>query len=80
MIKETLKDKELAKLSRDELFLYIILKTSEYLNLKKISYTMIKKVYHKKITNIQIDNLMKNLIEKQIIKTNEFILFSGVSK
>ncbi len=78
MIKDLLKDKELAKLSRDELYLYIILKTSEYLKLKKISYAMIKEVYQKQITNIQIDNLMKNLIKKRIIKTGEFIL-SGKS-
>ena len=76
----SLNDEELSKLTRDQLFLYIILRTSEYMNFKGISYTMIKRIYHRKITNTEIDDLLKSLIRKKIIKSNKFILLNGDSK
>ena len=80
MRKNSLTDKELSELNQDELFLYIILKTSKYLNLKKISYGMIKEIYHKNITNARIDHLFRSLINKKIIIADEFTILKEDSK
>ncbi len=69
-----LTDKELSKLNTDEFYLYLILKSSQHLNLEYIPYFGIKEVFHKDISNNQIDNLLKNLIQKNIIKSDEFIM------
>jgi len=74
MIKDSLNDKELSKLNQDEFFLYVIIKTLEYLDLRKVPYSVIKKIYNKDISDDQIDNLIKTLVKKKIIKPDEFTL------
>ena len=74
MIKDSLNDKELSKLDQDEFFLYVIIKTLEYLDLRKVPYSVIKKIYNKDISDDQIDNLIKTLVKKKIIKPDEFTL------
>lgn len=67
-----LTDKELSKLNTDEFYLYLILKSSQHLNLEDIPYFGIKEIFHKDISNNQIDNLLKSLIKKSIIEPDEF--------
>lgn len=69
-----LTDKELSKLNIDEFYLYLILKSSQHLNLENIFYFGIKEIFHKDISNNQIDNLLKSLIKKNIVKPDEFII------
>ena len=80
MINYSLDDEELSKLDQDEFFLYVIIKTLKYLNLKIVPYSIIREIYYKSITDDQIDNLFKNLIKKKIIKSNEFTLLKEKHK
>ena len=72
MIKNSLNDKKLLKLNQDEFFLYVIIKTLKYLNLKNISCSAIREILNKNLTDDKIYHLMKNLIKKKIIKPDEF--------
>lgn len=74
MGKKIFNSDKLLNLEKDELFIYILLKTIKYFKINPIPYSMIRSIMNKKITFKRIEYLIKQLIKKQIIKKDKYNL------